>query len=404
MKKNQKIIRMKFACPFCYEKHSIDKLYIKCQETSCENYCGAGEHDFIKAKSPLKCLHCKRSQVVVSCPNPNYGYSSGIDGIIPYDMFRIPSCSVAFVGEKDSGKTCYVAALLTALKKTFPRFFNGELSNADDRSVRIFQECYYNPYASDHTLPKVRLGLTGDAMPVNYYIKFQDSSHTSTLKILNFAFSPTESERIFLTDGEKKNLIPDVRNFSVNYVRNADAVVLLIDPMTIPRIRRRVLDRAKEMGEYEKVLKICPPPQRTPADVMKTLTGSIAGETDDGVSPINKMLAVVFTKLDILERYYIPMSGSNRLRRDSKHLEMRSYNRREHKITCEELIDLLVKYMGDEAVEQMCRFSQYSFFGVTALGKLAENNGTVPDGAAPCRVLDPMLWIFAEKSMIPKSW
>ena len=398
--------KFSFACPYCFDKHELNSMLFKCSHHECDNIISVGKHEFLNLKYPKRCLYCKKGTIEIHCPNKNYGYTSGTEGIIPEDILKAGSLSVAMIGDDGAGKTCYAGALLAALKYTFRRFFDDELTNADERSSRYFKECYYNPLFENHRLPSVNTGIGGDKIPVTFYLPITDDINKKLLGTFVFSFSPTNSELISKTPEELSRMIPVTQIFSVDYICNSDAVILVIDPLTIPPIGNSVRMCAEKLGDGE-LLKICSPERPYSADrILRAVIDIMRMEERfDEKRPkrIKKPLAIVFTKLDLLEKYYIPMSGSNRLHRESRHLEMRSYNRREHKITAEEVTSLIVKNMGDETVELIRQFENYSFFAVSALGEIPDADGKLPRPVTPKRVLDPVLWLLSDRGLIARS-
>lgn len=396
--------KLKFACPFCYSYHELDTLLIKCTYNNCENYGAKGKYEFIRSNNPQKCFKCKRTDNEIHCPNPHYGLSSGTDGLISSELFDASNIAITIIGDEDAGKTCYMSSLLYSLKYTFPRFFSGDLANADERSARFYGECYHNPVYNEKRLPAERRGIKGDAIPICFFVRVKDPKTSKVRGVATLNYSSTNSELILKSPEEKKALLPEVAHFSEDQIKNADAIFLVVDPLTIPYVRKKVLERAAELGELEDVLRCCPEKTRSANDILKLIIETIEPNTPAGKKRIDKYLAVIFTKLDILEKYYTPLSGSNTLVRESRHLETRSYNLPEHKHTAESVIDLIVKYMGDEIVDSLRRFEDYGLFAVSGLGKIPDADGNIPGGVAAKRVLDPLLWVLAENGLIEKMW
>lgn len=404
IKKKKKKEKLKFACPFCYSYHELDTLFIKCTQTKCENYGTNEKYGFFHPENPQKCVKCKRLNKEIHCPNPHYGFSSGTEGLISSEMFDASNVAIAIIGDEDSGKTCYMSSLLYSLKYTFPRFFSGDLANADERSARFYGECYHNPVYNERRLPSEKRGIKGDAIPICFYVRIKDPKTSKVRGVATLNYSSTNSELMLRSAEEKKALLPEVVRFSEDQIKNADAILLIVDPLTIPYVRDKVLERAAELGELDKVLRCCPEKRRSTNSILKLMTEIIDPDITTDKKRIDKYLAVVFTKLDILEKYYTPLSGSNTLVRESRHFETHSYNLHEHKHTSESIIDLIVKYMGDEIVDDLRRFKKYGFFAVSGLGKMPNDDGTIPDGVNARRVLDPLLWVLAENGLVEKTW
>lgn len=403
-KKEKRKDKLKFACPFCYSYHKLDTLLIKCAQTKCDNRGTDEKYGFIHPENPQKCVKCRRLNKEIHCPNSHYGFSSGTEGLISGEIFDVSNVALAVIGDADSGKTCFMSSLLYSLKYTFPRFFPGDLANADERSARFYSECYHNPVYNEKRLPTEKHGILGDTIPICFYIRIKDPKTSKVRGVATLNYSSTNSELILKSEEQKKSLLPEIAHFSEDQIKNSDAILLVVDPLTIPYVREKVLARAQKLGELDSVLRCCPEKQRSANDILKLMSEMIDPDIATDKKRIDKYLAVVFTKLDILERYYTPMSGSNTLVRESRHLETHSYNLPEHKRTSEAVIDLLVKYMGAETVDYLRRFKNYGFFAVSGLGKAPDANGNLPDGVASRRVLDPLLWVLAEKGLIEKTW
>lgn len=396
--------KLKFACPFCYSYHELDSLLIRCAQVKCENHKDDEQYGCFSPDNPQKCIKCRRLNKEVHCPNSHYGMGSGTEALISGEIFDVSNVALTIIGDADSGKTCYMSSLLYSLKYTFPRFFSGDLANADERSARFYSECYHNPVYNEKRLPTENHGIVGDAIPICFYIRVKDPKTLKVRGIATLNYSSTNSELVFKSEEQRQTLAEEVACFSTDQVKNTDAILLVVDPLTIPHIREKVLSRAQKLGELDSVLRCCPEGQRSANDILKLVSEMIDPDIAENKKRIDKYLAVVFTKLDILEKYYTPMSGSNTLVRESRHLETHSYNLPEHKRTSEAVIDLIVKYMGSDTVDCLRRFKNYGLFAVSGLGKAPDADGSIPGGVASRRVLDPLLWVLAEKGLIEKTW
>lgn len=400
LKKN----KFAFTCPYCYEKHDPKRMYLRCAKQNCTNIIAKGKYDFIKIKKIKKCFHCKKGTLEFLCPNEHFGFSNGTEGVIPTDVRRAPNISVAVIGREGVGRTCYVGALLNELRYKVPRFLGIELHNADERSDRVYTECYSTPMFVKKQLPSVKKGLDGYALPICFYLSMFDSMRKKLKGSLTLNFSPTPSE-ILLNEGASEKWLATVQLFATNYIKNADTIFLIVDPMTIPYVSDQVMKRAQKLGELDSVMR-CMPKDTDPYSTKKSLERiiSILSDGDSSVDRVSTPIAIIFTKLDLIRRYYVPMSGSNRLRSDSNHLATRSFNMREHKITSEDIINLFVSHMGEDTVQLMRKFSSYSFFAVSSLGTFPSSDGEIPGGVKPERVVDPILWTLANKDLLEKSW
>ena len=394
--------KFSFTCPYCYEIHSPEDMYLRCSKDVCSNIASKGKYDFVKVKKLSKCFSCKKNSLDFMCPHEYFGFSNGTEGVIPADVRNAPNVSVAIIGRRGVGRTCFVGSLLNELRYKMPRYLGVELHNADERSDRVFNECYYSPMMVRKHLPATKTGLDGYAIPICFYLSMMDSVRHKLKGSLTINFSPTPSE-IILKDSESDRWLATIQLFARNYIRNSDAIFLLVDPLTIPYVSNKVLRRAEALGELDEVLR-CMPSNTDPDSTRSSLERIINVLNDNSGDRISTPLAIIFTKLDIIKKYYVPMSGSNRLRSNSNHLAAHAYNAREHKITSEEIISLFVSHMGEDTVNLMRKFKTYSFFAVSSLGSIPTEDGSIVGGIKPERVLDPVLWTLAKKDLLEQTW
>ena len=103
--------------------------------------------------------------------------------------------------------------------------------------------------------------------------------------------------------------------------------------------------------------------------------------------------------MDVLAQYGI-LPDESFLRCESEHSAKKAFVMSDFQNTNIEIKELLDTYLC-EITQLIDEFSSNAFFGVSALGQ-NPIDGKLSDDPKPLRVLDPLLWLLAEKKYIDK--
>jgi len=333
------------------------------------------------------CLKCKKANVRLFCPKTN--------NEIPRELFseekaterlkeekadkrlKMKSLSIALLGAKASGKSNYIGVLINEIRKKMSAPFNCLLSMTKE-SKETYNKFYYQPlYEVGVTVNATDAGV--EVPPLIFPLRFMDKK-SRIVNMVELTFYDTAGENL-----DDENVMYKINR----YITNAHGIILLLDPLQIPNIR----DQLTQKG-----FSALPPQNTEINDVLGNITNVIR-KIKKINGQINIPLALVFTKIDVLEQYGILPEGSC-LKGESEHIKRGAFIKCDFDNTNIEMRDLLENWLDGELICYIRQFKQYSFFGVSSLG--ANPNGTKIDskGIRPRRVLDPLLWLLAEKNYI----
>jgi len=374
-----------FTCPYCYAEHTIKECGLKCSYSVIGNaskkckfnvkkYDDSDGYDWIPLANKKSCLKCKEAAIQLFCDTYK-------DKEIPVDFLSMSSLPIALLGAKASGKSNYIGVLVNEIKKTMAGPFNSSLSIACSKeSKEAYDQFYYFPlYRDGYTVQATSSGV--EIPPLIFPLRFMDSKN----RIINMA-----ALTFYDTAGENLDDKSIMHRFN-RYIVNAQGIILLLDPLQVPNIRTKL----KNNGFTAL------PEQNTDAANVLSMIIEVIRNTKKLKGQIQIPLALVFTKIDVLEQYNI-LPPDSCLREESEHIKHGKFVISDFENTNLHVKDLVENWLDDDIRTAINQFKHHSFFGVTALGR--NPNGTKLDkaGIRPRRVLDPLLWLLAENNYIQK--
>lgn len=362
----------KFTCPYCYEEHTIKECRLKCsfniagKKSDCRKGVDKDEEGWVLQKFNKKCYKCKEARKQIFCPI--------LEEEIPRDFVELgTSFSVALLGAKASGKSNYIAVLINEIRKKMPAQFHCTLDICCSEESRRYYENYYaKPLFEDKRV--VEMTQEGAIPPLIFPLRFL-KQRTQKKKMVTLTF--------YDTAGENLNSIDSMGG----YILNAKGIILLLDPLQVSSIRKKLQGKMtlpKQNTDTVEILNRVIQNIRT----VKNITGTI-----------NVPIALVFTKMDALEKYDI-LSADSCLREESEHLRRGAFVLSDFGNTDIEMRGILENWMDEEVIQMLKQFSKYSVFGLSALGEIPKDNKISGDEIHPKRVLDPLLWLLAENKYI----
>jgi len=366
----------KFTCPYCYAEHDIMDCGLKCsyniigKTDNCKFGIPKDGNGWIAKAYKKKCITCKEAAKHLYCNN--------IDKEIPIEFLSMKSLPIALLGAKQSGKSNYIGVLINEIRRKMADPFNCTLSMAcSQESKQTYDDNYYNPLYKEGLVIRGTDAQT-ELPPLIFPLRFMDAKK----RIINMA-----ALTFYDTAGENLNSQSDMEMFN-RYITNAHGIILLLDPLQVPYIREKLT--ANGFNAL--------PPQNTEIyDVLDIIITLIRRVTNIK-GQIQIPLALVFTKIDVLEQYNI-LPEDSCLREESEHIKRGAFIKPDFENTNIQMQDLMDNWLDSHLLRLIQQFKQYSFFGVSSLG--GNPDGTrINGGIRPRRVLDPLIWLLAEKKYI----
>lgn len=367
----------KFTCPYCYDMHDVMGCKVRCsynnpnkpgQVCYFENV-AKDKLGWIPRKDIGKCMKCHHAKTSLCCVET--------DKEIPQDYLFGKSFSVALLGAKASGKSNYIGVLVNEIKTKMSSSFNCILNTAaSSESKRYYDDYYYRPLFKEGYV--VQATSNEIIPPLIFPLRFLDKKN----RIKNVA-----ALSFYDTAGENLDSHENI-HIKNRYIPNANGIILLLDPLQIPAVREKLEG------------KVALPEQNTDTTDLIAQVKQAIRDVKKSTKNINIPLALVFTKLDVLQEFDI-LDQDSILREESEHVRRGVFVEEDYKIVKSEINTLLENFAG-ELEQELKEFTTYSLFGVSALG--SNPNGPALGGKIhPCRVLDPLLWLLAENGYIPKT-
>jgi len=370
----------KFTCPYCYGEHSAmecglkcsysvnGKPDIKCSKGTVEKFDDSHGYDWIPQAHKKSCLQCTDAVKKLFCLS--------IDKEIPIDFLSMKSLPIALLGAKASGKSNYIGVIINEIRRTMSGPFNCSLSMAcSEESQKNYKDLYYKPlYENKKTVDATS---QGEIPPLIFPLRFMDKKDNITnMAALTF----------YDTAGENLDNQAEMGKFA-RYIANSKGIILLLDPLQVPEIR----DNLQKNG-----FTALPEQNTDTYEVLSRITQVIRGSKNIK-GKIEIPLALVFTKIDVLEQYNV-LPPDSCLRDESLHVQQGIFVNSDFENTNMEMKRLIDRYAAGLETS-LKEFKHYSIFGVTALGANPSGN-SLSATIKPRRVLDPLLWLLAINNYI----
>lgn len=365
----------KFTCPYCYGVHDIKSSGLKCsynipgKSDKCVGTVAKDAKGWIPDVSKAKCLKCKAARKSIFCSVANKE--------IPSDFLSGENLSIALLGAKASGKSNYIGVLVNEIRKKMTSSFNCTLSlSASEESKQFYDEQYYRPlFKEGKVIRGTDVGV--EIPPLIFPLRFMDAKNRIT-KVAALSFYDTAGENLDSTD----DILINNR-----YIPNANGIILLLDPLQVPAIRKKLEGKIPLPAQNTDVVEILSRIVQNIRDV-KNIKGTI-----------KTPLALAFTKIDALEEYDI-LKEDSCLRSESEHLKRGVFVQTDFESVNIEMQDVLDNWLDAELLQQMKNFEKFAFFGLSALGGVPDGMNLSNSTIKPKRVLDPLLWLLAENKYI----
>jgi hypothetical protein len=283
------------------------------------------------------------------------------------------------VGAKASGKSHFVAVLINVLQGGLSARFEEPvtLQALDDRTMQRYDEEFRKPLFEQHKILKITRPIVLDPR-LRYPLAYQLKIGRNKLKVLNLDFFDTAGED--LDDSE-------LLHRDAKYVLHSDAVIMLLDPLQLASVRKRLEGKVK-----------LPDQARNPLDLVTGITNAMRLAHDPPLSPRQRIeipLALAFSKLDAVRELMDERSPA---------LAASGHNGAFDRADADEVSESVRSHVhawDGGALENFvnANWSTVRWFGLSALGQ-APVGDDLRHPPAPLRVEDPLLWFLARWKLI----
>jgi hypothetical protein len=379
----------KLTCPFCFSLFAPQDVRFRCMEAMCNGktsdalyaqargYTGAiimgrvlvPNKRLLGLPKKIECDVCKRQSITRLCPNCHYE--------LPHDIGQIDQRIIAIIGGRDTGKTHYIAALITRLKYEIGKNFDFTIQTLDDSTQERWERDFHTPLFVQRTVLQPTQPAAIDPQvkaPLIFRLTWR---HTNIGRALNICFFDSAGE--------------DLASFATmsthnRYICRADGIIFLLDPLQIPSIRQQL------------PAILLPPddPRASPERIVVLLRKLFETQKQLRATQSAKVpVAFTLSKTDAI----LPLlDSSSALRRPAEHpgyidlddirgvsTEIDNYLRMWINTNFSNFID--------------ASFATYHYFGVSSLGGQPDQQNRLST-VSPQRVEDPFLWILYKLGLV----
>lgn len=385
------VLDTKITCPFCFESFGVQEIHFRCIEPQCQGW----EEDTLYARKrslqpvrkghvfglektangrmlsiprSARCDTCQMMSDTRLCPECHFELS--------HDVGQVPQRTIAIIGGRSTGKSHYIASVISALRNEVGENFKLAVRMLGDETQMRWERDFYRPLFERKTvLQPTQPGLLDARVkaPLALRLTFNNGPWKQALNI-----------SLFDSAGEDM-ITGDTLKVQARYIPHADGIIFMIDPLQLDSVWQQLPDASKENMD----------PQAHPEHILERLldlferqSGSHLLSRFGIMRKINVPVAFTLSKIDVLAPILDPGSP---LMRASEHRG------------AVELTDIqsvsteVVSYLRRWRLNNFCdnvehNFSNCLYFGVSSLGQQPDDKNPVVTN--PMRVEDPLLWLL----------
>lgn len=388
--------KKKVACPYCYVAFEPNRFAFRCTgqhqpgrpqcpqvpdpelrkhfQDDSPHYPVIADEDGepVLAKNEAVCPACQCVSSRRICSNCHSFMPRDLDADSP--LFGL-------VGERQSGKTVLLTVLHKQLINNIPRRFGCSVTNHNPESglARELQRFETTMTGGSRQLPGQTSANVKNRAPAVYEWTRRDGASRRHGTIFSFY------------DNAGENLHSQQSMMNQRYLNVANGVIILLDPFSFPANRQLAAEKGVTVN-----------PQETPEGVVNAITQTIRDAHNiDRRKLINLPVAVVIAKIDAF-MHQIP--ENNPLK--SPESMTPYFDQGESQSIHDHLASMVAQWRGDNLLMTLQQnYSNFRLFGVSALGAEPDYRKArlQSQGLQPHRVTDPLLWLMAEKRIIPQE-
>jgi hypothetical protein len=306
--------------------------------------------------------------------------------LLPPNIERVPSITLAVVGDTFSGKSHYIAAFIRQLETEW-------LNNATNFTrficltpdvQKTYTTNYFEPLFVDRqTLAQTQPATSPYAQPLIYKLVVSPSPR-----------HPTTATNLMIYDTAGEDFESEERLASfARFVHNSSAFVFVADPFTmssifssLPPALQTNLQQAFTLAQGRRAA--------VRLNAIISVYESFRREVE-GASLPNTPIAVMVSKSDLF-RTFLPPNKYNFL---TNPFYGNGLNLQDIERVNLEVRDLLTMLQQHDLLGTTSRFKRVKFFATSSTGEPPDEHGRFAR-VTPNRCLDPVLWILHELGIV----
>lgn len=378
------------TCPFCFSSFSAQEMLFRCVALNCSGRAPDSVYATVRGFAPTpmgkvlpgaqrsfgvprvaECDTCNGETRTRICPKCHFELS--------HDVGQIDQRIIAIIGGSNTGKSHYIAALITRLQHEVGANFHFSVSMLGDGTRDRWLNDFYRPLFENKTVLQPTLRGSVDSRVKNPLIFRLTLSQGNHIRALNLSFFDTAGEDMAF-------LAVDTLSIEARYITQADGIIVLLDPLQIDSVRQQL----------PTVNIPRPDPKAQPEFIVSRLRELF--ERRRNLPPSKKVptpIAFTISKIDTLKPIIAPDSA---LLRSSEHFGCLDLDDVQSVST--EIGAYLKTWINPGFYEDInLKFAHYNFFGVSSLGVQPDSQNRLTE-VSPRRVEDPFLWILQQRGLI----
>lgn len=380
-------------CPYCFDEFSAAEVEFRCTNPR-PDMCAPVEDEklarYLELGSQLSpvvfdasVMNGGNSSNKAICPKCNSASTKRVcprcHNELPWQFGETEALHFGLIGARAVGKSNYVGVLVHELTHRVGTSFNMAFTAQDERTIKRYRRDFEDLLFRGKTVvPPTRVGNVEERYPLIYRMSInQEGSLGRKQRIASVSLFDTAGESF--DDFEKTGR-------HARYVAKADGLIFLLDPLQIRAVRDGVKHNVPLPEEGEDPIAVLGRVEQVLRQHRKL---SAAQKVDTPV-------AISFSKIDAVRS--LLDKGSPLLRRgahdgffNTNDFQLINDNLRAHMSNWQPNLVQLLDH----------NFSNYAFFGVSALGTPPSRDNRIIKGISPFRVEDPLLWLLHRHGLIP---
>lgn len=386
------LVLQKITCPFCFESFTAQDIEFRCLNPACSGRAPDTIYATARGVPPLQMGHvvrgkkqslglgmarsvdcdiCNKEARTRLCPKCHFELS--------HDVGQVEQKIIAMIGGSFTGKSHYIASLITRLQHVVGPNFHFAVSMLGDGTRERWNRDFYTPlFEKKHVLEMTQRAAMDSTVktPLVFRLTFQNGNH---IRALNISFFDTAGE-------DMSKLQVDALSVEARYICKADGLIVLLDPLQINSIRQQL---------PATIQKPLPDPMARPEFIVGRLHELLESFHHlSGSKKITTPVAFTFSKVDTLRDLLAPDST---LLRHSEHYG--TLDLADIQSVSTEIGNYVQAWIHPGFYNEIAyKFANYHFFGVSSLGNQPDASGHVR--IEPLRVEDPFLWLLQQFKLI----
>ncbi|SOE53881.1 hypothetical protein SAMN06296378_0623 [Salinibacterium xinjiangense] len=381
------------ACPSCFEQLRASEFAWICQASGCtqaldpvaSGFVGSEVHsgpiillsrpaDAAQNWAPPARIHCRQCAAIAqeACANCHFP--------LPENWRSFDVTTIAMSGARWSGKSFYIAVAVQQLRNVLTHLHTS-LDFADSRSRDVYRMYFQDPLFGKLKIIQATPRSNTEAPPQRYPLIFRLGSLKGAQRML--VIRDVAGEDLEATSEDMTSL---------SFLRHADSVFFMFDPLAIPAIREHlrglVPDQLNTGGDPRLVL-----------GNIRRLMGNASPALAIIVSKFDALQAL--RNVDDMEWKPIMSNPGAAFLRDPS-LDSGTYDKVDGELLSLEVESLLHKLGAQDFVYALegGKPIPHRYFAVSVLGESTDGESISRLGISPFRILDPIKWVLDLKKII----